>query len=232
MPRRPHDAGRHDRTRQSVRKEALAEARRWLATSVRPPGSDPSALWTTIHSVYRWCKGSQYHRPVLSLPIVTPRLNIRPFIPGDAEPMMAVYGDPDVMRYIPGGPLPDVDAVRAIMDEQTLAQAERGYAYYAVELIADGSVVGDAGFGLFEPTGDIELGYTFARRAWGVGYATEAAAACLAAALAGLDVPRVIAVAEVENVASHRVAESIGMRRDGEIDAHGRPHVLFVGERP
>ena len=40
------------------------------------------------------------------------------------------------------------------MDEQILAQAERGYAYYAVELIADGSVVGDAGFGLFEPTRD------------------------------------------------------------------------------
>ena len=165
---------------------------------------------------------------MLALPIVTPRLKIRPFVPGDAEPMMAVYGDADVMRYIPGGPLPDVDAVRAIMEEQIVAQAERGYAYYAVELIADGSVVGDAGFGLFEPTGDVELGYTFARRAWGVGYATEAAAACLAAALAGLDVPRVIAVAEVENVASHRVAERIGMRREREIEAHGRPHVLFA----
>ena len=169
---------------------------------------------------------------MLSLPIVTPRLKIRPFVPGDAEPMLARLRRSGRDALHPGRPLPDVDAVRAIMDEQILAQAERGYAYYAVELIADGSVVGDAGFGLFEPTGDVELGYTFARRAWGVGYATEAAAACLAAALAGLDVPRVIAVAEVENVASHRVAESIGMRRDGEIDAHGRPHVLFVGERP
>jgi RimJ/RimL family protein N-acetyltransferase len=168
---------------------------------------------------------------VLSLPIVTPRLRIRPFQPADAEPMMAVYGDPDVMRYIPGGPLPDAGAVRAIMDEQILAQTSRGYAYYAVELTADRSVVGDAGFGLFEPTGDIELGYTFARRAWGVGYATEAAAACLEAGLAGLDVPRIIAVADVENVASHRVAESIGMRREREVEAHGRPHVLFAAER-
>jgi len=37
---------------------------------------------------------------------------------GEAASMMAVYGDSDVMRYIPGGPLPDVDAVRAIMEEQ------------------------------------------------------------------------------------------------------------------
>jgi ribosomal-protein-alanine N-acetyltransferase len=77
----------------------------------------------------------------------------------------------------------------------------------------------------------VELGYTFARRAWGKGYAREAAAACLAAGLAGLDVPRIIAVADVENPASHRVAESIGMRRDGGIDAHGRPHLLFIAER-
>jgi [ribosomal protein S5]-alanine N-acetyltransferase len=168
---------------------------------------------------------------VLSLPIVTPRLRIRPFAPGDERPMMDVYGDAEVMRYIPGGPLPDEDAVRRIMDEQLLAQTARGYAYYAVELIAGGEVVGDAGFGLLEDTGDVELGYTFARRAWGQGYATEAAAACLAAGLADLDVPRIIAVADVENLASHRVAERIGMRRDGEIEAHGRPHVLFVGER-
>jgi [ribosomal protein S5]-alanine N-acetyltransferase len=172
-----------------------------------------------------------YDPAVLSLPILTTRLRIRPFEPGDAGPMMDVYGDPEVMRYIPGGPLADEHAVQTIMDEQLVAHAARGYAYYLVELAADGSVVGDAGFGRFEPTGDVELGYTFARGAWGHGYATEAAAACLAAGMAGLDVPRIVAVADVENAASHRVAERIGMRRDGEIDAHGRPHVLFVAER-
>jgi ribosomal-protein-alanine N-acetyltransferase len=169
---------------------------------------------------------------VLSLPIVTPRLRIRPFEPRDAEPMMAVYGDADVMRYIPGGPLPDREAVHKIMDEQLVAHATRGYAYYAVELADDDAVVGDAGFGLFEPTGDVELGYTLARHAWGKGYATEAAAACLAAGLAALDVPRIIAVADVENVASHRVAERMGMRLDSRIEAHGRPHLLFVTQRP
>jgi [ribosomal protein S5]-alanine N-acetyltransferase len=167
---------------------------------------------------------------MLSLPIVTPRLHIRPFEPGDAVPMMDVYADAEVMRYIPGGALPDIKAVRKIMDEQLLAHWSRGYAYYAVALSLDGSVVGDAGFGLFEPTGDVEIGYTFARSAWGKGYATEAAAACLLAGLAGLNVPRIIAVADVENVASHRVAERVGMLREAEIEVHGRRHVVFVGK--
>jgi ribosomal-protein-alanine N-acetyltransferase len=172
-----------------------------------------------------------YDDPMLSLPIVTPRLRIRPFERRDALPMMDVYADAEVMRYIPGGVLPDERAVRRVMDEQLLAHASRGYAYYAVVLSRDGSVVGDAGFGKFEPTGDIELGYTFARRAWGNGYATEAAAACLAAGLTGLDVSRIIAVADVENVASHRVAERIGMFRKAEIEVHGRPHLIFAGTR-
>lgn len=172
-----------------------------------------------------------YDESMLSLPIVTPRLHIRPFAPGDAVPMMDVYADAEVMRYIPGGALRDKHAVQRIMDEQLLAHASRGYAYYAVVLSVDGRVVGDAGFGVFEPTGDIELGYTFARWAWGNGYATEAAAACLAAGLSDLGVSRIIAVADVENVASHRVADRIGMRRTAEIEAHGRPHVMFVGTR-
>jgi [ribosomal protein S5]-alanine N-acetyltransferase len=146
-------------------------------------------------------------------------------------PMMDVYADAEVMRYIPGGALPDVKAVGRIIDEQLLAHASRGYAYYAVVRSVDGSVVGDAGFGFFEPTGDIELGYTLARRAWGNGYATEAAAACLSVGLASLKVQRIIAVADVENVASHRVAERVGMLREAEIDVHGRPHVIFVGKR-
>ena len=57
-----------------------------------------------------------YDESMLSLPIVTARLRIRPFEPGDAGPMMDVYGDAEVMRYIPGGPLPNEQAVQKIMD--------------------------------------------------------------------------------------------------------------------
>ena len=44
----------------------------------------------------------------LQLPIETARLLVRSFQPeADAEPMFRVYGDPEVMRFIPGGALPD-----------------------------------------------------------------------------------------------------------------------------
>ena len=47
------------------------------------------------------------------LPIETERLLIRDFDPArDSETMLSVYGDPEVMRFIPGGALPGFDAVR------------------------------------------------------------------------------------------------------------------------
>jgi ribosomal-protein-alanine N-acetyltransferase len=163
----------------------------------------------------------------IPLPIETERLLVRPFVPQtDSESMIAVYCDPQVMQYIPGGALA-AESVRATLEEYAQAHEERGFSSWALIERASGRLIGDAGFGIFTPTGDIELGYTLARDAWGHGYATEAAKACLAAGLEHLGVPRIIAVVDVDNETSQRVAERIGMTRIETIEAHGRPHVLF-----
>jgi len=166
------------------------------------------------------------------LPIESARLLMRPFLPGaDTEPMSAVYGDPEVMRFIPGGALADSGAVRSTLETHARAQQDQGFSNWAVVERKTGRVIGDAGFGIFEPTGDIELGYTLARDCWGRGYATEAARACLAAGLTHLVAPRIVALVDEANVASLRVAERIRMTRIETIEAHGRPHVLFVAAR-
>jgi ribosomal-protein-alanine N-acetyltransferase len=165
----------------------------------------------------------------IPLPIETDRLLLRAFRPvSDCGPMLAVYGDVDVMRFIPGGALRDVHAVEETLKAHADAQEAKGFSFWAVADRETGHVIGDAGFGIFQQTGDIELGYTFARPHWGNGYATEAARACLAAGLAHLAAVRIVAVVDAENLASLRVAERIGMARIEEIEAHGRPHVLFA----
>ena len=48
---------------------------------------------------------SQYSR-LIPLPIETERLLVRAFRPlDDAEAMLSVYSDPEVMKFIPGGAL-------------------------------------------------------------------------------------------------------------------------------
>lgn len=149
----------------------------------------------------------------------------------DCKSMFAVYGDPEVMRFIPGGALTDEGAVRSLLARYKEAQQRQGFSSWAVVDRGIGRVIGDAGFGIFDATGDVELGYTLARDCWGHGYATEAAGACLAAGLAELSRPRIIAVVDEENEASLGVPERIGMTRIETIQAHGRPHVLFTAAR-
>jgi RimJ/RimL family protein N-acetyltransferase len=165
------------------------------------------------------------------LPIETERLLIRPFVAADAGPMLSVYGDPEVMRFIPGGALTGSGTVRTMLETHAGTQERLGFSVWAVVERQTGDVIGDAGFGILEPTGDVELGYTLARAYWGRGYATEAAAACLEAGLAHIAAPRIVAVVDEANQASLRVAERIGMSRTGTIEVHGRPHVLFAAQR-
>jgi [ribosomal protein S5]-alanine N-acetyltransferase len=167
----------------------------------------------------------------VTLPIETERLVVRSFdAMADSVPMLGVYGDLDVMRFIPGGVLVDAQAVEALLDGYAKAYQTRGFSSWGLVERASGSLIGDVGFGIFEPTGDVELGYTLARPYWGHGYATEAAGACLDAGLAQLSPERIIAVVDEANESSLRVAQRIGMRRVDMIEAHGRPHVVFAAE--
>jgi len=133
--------------------------------------------------------------------------------------MTAVYSDPEVMRFIPGGAQPP-SAVLAVL-EKHVSDNEHGLGFYAVEERATGAVVGEVGFGVFD-TGERELGWTFARAYWGRGYATEVVRVCLA--LTG----PVVAAIDSENVASIRVAEKVGLGARGSCERGGRPHVVYA----
>jgi RimJ/RimL family protein N-acetyltransferase len=62
----------------------------------------------------------------------------------------------------------------------------------------------------FDPDWGVEVGYHFHPAAWGRGYATELAAACMSIADNVLQLPEVNAFARPENVASRRVLEKVG----------------------
>jgi ribosomal-protein-alanine N-acetyltransferase len=78
---------------------------------------------------------------------------------------------------------------------------------------------------------DIEIAYRLPVAWWGRGYATEMARAVLAHAFDTLALERVIGLTWPENVASQRVLERIGMRRDGSGQYYGREMFRYVAER-
>lgn len=60
-----------------------------------------------------------------------------------------------------------------------------------------------------------EIGYVLARKYWGQGFVPEAARAVADWALAQPNIYRVWTVCDVDNLASARVLEKIGMQREG-----------------
>jgi RimJ/RimL family protein N-acetyltransferase len=71
--------------------------------------------------------------------------------------------------------------------------------------------------------GQFELGYVFARDAWGKGYATEAATAALNMLFETDGAHRVFAERNPQNTASERVMQRLGMRHEGTL----RQNVFF-----
>jgi RimJ/RimL family protein N-acetyltransferase len=141
--------------------------------------------------------------------------------------MLAVHGDPEVMRFSLSGPCTAAESdarVRSMIEHQ-------GFSKWGVEERASGALVGDCGVQLLEGGPDVELGFHLRRSVWGRGYATEAARACLDASFAGLGLEELIAIVAPGNAGSVRVLEKIGMRPAGTRDALGRTWDLFTAVR-
>ena len=166
----------------------------------------------------------------------TERLLLRGWRPSDLEPFAALTADPEVMRYFPA-PLTRRES-DALAERASASLAERSWGLWAVE--RDGVFLGFTGLAVprfaahFTPA--VEIGWRFARSAWGFGYATEAATAVLRFAFGELRLDEVVSFTAVQNRRSRAVMERIGMVRDeaGDFDHPSVPessplrrHVLY-----
>ena len=155
-------------------------------------------------------------------PLLTERLELRRFTAADLEPLLGVFGDPEVMRYVGAERRPlRRSQVSALMSRSGADWSEHGFGLLAVTERETGRLLGEAGLQHLEAGPDIELGYTLARAAWGGGYATEAARAVLRWGFAGLRLHRIVAVADPANASSLRVLDKLGMTRRGRRECYG-----------
>ncbi|MFJ5711658.1 GNAT family N-acetyltransferase [Streptomyces sp. NPDC093105] len=145
----------------------------------------------------------------------TERLLLRRWRESDLEPWAAMNADPDVREHL-GDPLtrPQSDAVMARMRADF---AERDFGWWALEVRATGAFIGRVGLDVVGddmPFAGVDIGWRLTRSAWGHGYATEAARACLTFGFDVLGLPEVLASTTVGNVRSQSVMRRIGMTRN------------------
>ena len=146
----------------------------------------------------------------------TKRLTLRRFTEDDADLLVELDSDPEVMHYITGGLPTARQEIETEILPAYLEHYERyaGYGFWAAIERSTGAFVG---WFHFRPEseddpGEVELGYRLRRSAWGKGYATEGSRALLEKGFLELGVQRVHATTMVVNVASRRVMEKAGLR--------------------
>lgn len=154
--------------------------------------------------------------PKMTRILETERLILRTWTLDDAQRLFEICGDAEVMKYIgTRKPYETIEQAREFLIWATDYQAENNFCRWAVLEKTSGKIIGSCGFACPHGTVEIELGYLFAKKYWRNGFATEAAKNCLNYGFDELEFEEVIAITDLENVASQKVLEKIGFKKHG-----------------
>ena len=168
----------------------------------------------------------------------TERLRLRRFAPADLRDYLAYQTHPETLRYLSAAtPKNGAEAIDYLERQSTLEIGdEGGWLGFAVELRSTNRMIGEVGvylqprkgsaspqteqtaqtpsLPLPEPSGQGDIGWSLHPDHWHRGYATEAARALLAYVFAERRLHRVTSGCDARNVASFRLMERLGMRRE------------------
>jgi RimJ/RimL family protein N-acetyltransferase len=172
-------------------------------------------------------------RTVTAAPVIeTARLRLRGFESRDLEPQAEAMADPAVVRHLGGTPFSREESWRRMLASPGL-WVLLGYGYWVAERREDGAYLGQIGFADFKRDmvpaieGLPEMGWIFAPRAQGQGYAAEAVLAALDWADEALKAPEIVAIIDPDNRPSIRLAEKAGFDRREDALYKGEPILLF-----
>jgi RimJ/RimL family protein N-acetyltransferase len=147
----------------------------------------------------------------------TTRLILRNFIDSDLESFLAYRNDPVVAKYQGWGipyPREKGEAFISSMKER-VALKQNDWIQYAVALKDTDELIGD--LGCYIKKDDVRqarIGFTLAAKYWRKGYISEVIPYLLEYLFEDMDIHRVAADCDVENIASFRTLEKLGFRRE------------------
>jgi len=163
--------------------------------------------------------------------IETERLILRGMREEDTEAFLRIFSDPVAMQYF--GVIFDRARMEAWVRDNLEHQAKYGFSLLSVVLKDSDEVIGDCGLETTEIEGElvVGVGFDFRREYWNRGYATEAATAVLDYGFTEFGFDKISGWIDPDNVASRRVAEKIGMRREKFVLRGSKKYALYAISR-
>jgi ribosomal-protein-alanine N-acetyltransferase len=159
----------------------------------------------------------------------TGRLILRELMPSDAQAMLRMDSNPEVMKFL-GKTISTIEEARGNIN-MVRAQYERfGIGRWAMIEKSSGEFIGWTGLKmvteLYNGHKDFyDLGYRMIPAYWGKGYATESAMASLAYGFRELQAEIIYGRAATGNRASINVLKKSGLKYIETFDSEGVPHI-------
>jgi ribosomal-protein-alanine N-acetyltransferase len=157
----------------------------------------------------------------------TSRTCLRPFQLSDAECAFAWFSDPEVMRFIPQGADPTIEAAVARITRYLEHESTYGYSKWIILERESETPIGDAGLFRLLNSNRVELGYRLSRAWWNRGLATEVASRWVEVARPWYGFDEIYAFADPRNEASIRVMKKVGFAFSHREQLYGMEAPLF-----
>ncbi len=169
----------------------------------------------------------------MNIHIQTERLILRDIEQEDVEGMFRLDSDPEVHSYLGNQPISTREEAAEVIRYIRSQYDEFGIGRWAVQSRDSGEFLGWAGFKwITEDWGGYtnfhDIGYRLRKEHWGKGYASEAAFALIKFGFDKLRFEEIMAGADIENKASNRILQKIGMDLIDQFTYDGCLHNLYA----
>ena len=142
----------------------------------------------------------------------TPRLILRRFTLADAPLLVQLNSNPKVLKYLHEPPLVTDEQALHILNTIILPQYKNNLGRWALHLKTTNEFIGWCGLKYLAETDEIDLGYRLMQNSWNYGYAYEAAKHTLDYGFNQVYLNTIIGKAHIENMASLKILQKIGMQ--------------------
>ncbi len=163
----------------------------------------------------------------------TQRLRLRAHVPEDLEGSVAMWGHPEVTKYIGGRPFTR-EEVWARLLRYAGHWVWMGFGFWAIEIAGTGQFIGEIGLAEYKrdmlpPLEETsEAGWALIPEAHGLGYATEALRAVVEWNDSQLKHPKIGCVIHPDNAASIKVAQKCGFAEVRRAIYRGQIKAVYV----
>jgi ribosomal-protein-alanine N-acetyltransferase len=156
----------------------------------------------------------------------TERLYLREFRVDDAEDMFNLNSDFEVIQYTGDVAFKTIQDAKILIENYDHYQ-KYGFGRWAVIEKETEEFLGWCGLKYSEEKDEYDIGYRFFKKHWNKGFASESSLACLEFGFSKFKMKKIVGRVMLENIASIKVLEKIGLSFDKYFDFDGQKGGIY-----